>query len=311
MVAFNRFLVALVCFLASPLAGVVEAGDGWRTGRATFYGIWWSIHTGSCGYGNIDYWQGTGWDVAAIPDSHYEYNWSCGKCYEVKCEPMNFKDNYGNHLERSNACHDSWKVVTVTIVDSCPCNYSGNSYSNKRWCCGDMDHFDLSYHTFDKLAPRHYGVIGLKYRPVACPSSYLENRHHLGRKLKEEQHGENKEGPQMVVLDERYERPEGVQGAMPAHTTDESQGFVGTLPSGFTEKEINPQHLVKLSYSVESLGVETPSLRNAGGEMVNQNPRAPFTTGKSDMMNRNPREQQSSQDRMGGVVKPKMISSLI
>ncbi|GMH36716.1 hypothetical protein BSKO_04589 [Bryopsis sp. KO-2023] len=152
MVAFNKMMVALVCFLASPLAGLVEAGDGWRTGRATFYGIWWSIHTGSCGYGNIDYWQGTGWDVAAIPDSHYEYNWSCG-------------------------------------------------------CCGDMDHFDLSYHTFDKLAPRHYGVIGLKYRPVACPSSYLENRHHLGRKLKE---GE------MVVLDERFERPEGVQGALPS-----------------------------------------------------------------------------------------------
>ncbi|GMH36640.1 hypothetical protein BSKO_04513 [Bryopsis sp. KO-2023] len=100
----------------------------------------------------VEYPHGTGWDVAAIPDSHYEYNWSCG-------------------------------------------------------CCGDMDHFDLSYHTFDKLAPRHYGVIGLKYRPVACPSSYLENRHHLGRKLKE---GE------MVVLDERFERPEGVQGALPS-----------------------------------------------------------------------------------------------
>ncbi|GMH37184.1 hypothetical protein BSKO_05057 [Bryopsis sp. KO-2023] len=279
MAVFNKVMALLVCFLASPLAGVVQAEAGWRWGRATFYGIWWSIHTGSCGYGNIDYWQ---WDVAAIPDSHYEYNWSCGKCYEVKCEPMNFKDNYGNQLERSNACYDPWKVVTVTIVDSCPCNYKGNSYSNKRWCCGDMDHFDLSYHTFDKLAPRHYGVIGLKYRPVACPSSYLENRHHLGRKLKDEQHGENSEGPQMVVLNERYERPAGVEGAMPAEQNaadQESKEFVGSLPDGFTEKDIaeggvNTERRAEEEAAAPTQHVvEVPALRDVEADVVNRNPR--------------------------------------
>lgn len=205
MMSFRGSMCAIVVFMAA-MFNSVTAND-WRWGRATFYGIWWSLHTGSCGYGHIDYWQGTGWDVAAIPDAHYEYNWSCGKCYEVKCEPMNFKDNYGNHLDRSSACYDPNKVVTVTIVDSCPCNYASNHYSNKRWCCGDMDHFDLSYHTFDKLAARKWGVIGLKYRPVGCPASYLENRHHLGRKLKENGNpfAEKKEGPQMLVLDERYE----------------------------------------------------------------------------------------------------------
>lgn len=217
-------LLAAFSLAAVPLA---KAEEGWRWGRATFYGIWWSIHHGSCGYGNLDYWQGTGWDVAAIPDSHYEYNWSCGKCYEVKCEPMTFKDNYGNQLNRQDACYDPWKVVTVTIVDSCPCNYPSNAYSNRRWCCGDMDHFDLSYTTFDKLAARRWGVIGLKYRPVKCPSSYLQNRHHLGRRLQEDK----QEGPEMVIVNERFERPDGFQGPLPLEngrdsfpaTSDEQQ----------------------------------------------------------------------------------------
>lgn len=287
MAAFTKMSVFLVCLLAAHLAGRVEAQDGWRWGRATFYGIWWSIHEGSCGYGNIDYWQGTGWDVAAIPDSHYEYNWSCGKCYEVKCEPMNFKDNYGNHLDRTNACYDPWKVVTVTIVDSCPCNYAGNSYSNKRWCCGDMDHFDVSYHTFDKLAPRHYGVIGLKYRPVACPSSYLENRHHLGRKLKDEQHGADKEGAQMVVLEERYERPKGVEGAVPASKTIEDEEFVGSLPEGFDEKDVERS---------EAVDLRLPA----------------FKTKATEVLGQNPREDKSSADlvhKLDVLMKAKMMSS--
>ncbi|GMH45771.1 hypothetical protein BSKO_13734 [Bryopsis sp. KO-2023] len=37
-------------------------------------------------------------------------------------------------------------------------------------CCGDMDHFDISSFAFEKLAPKSEGVIGLKYRPVPCPS---------------------------------------------------------------------------------------------------------------------------------------------
>lgn len=30
------------------------------------------------------------------------------------------------------------------MQDACPCNMPGyNAYSNKRWCCGDTDHFDM------------------------------------------------------------------------------------------------------------------------------------------------------------------------
>lgn len=55
--------------------------EGWRIGRATFYGNepWaWSIHEGSCGYGYIWEDEPMGWDVAAIPDVHYEFAGSCG-----------------------------------------------------------------------------------------------------------------------------------------------------------------------------------------------------------------------------------------
>jgi hypothetical protein len=82
----------------------------------------------------------TGWDVAAASDTNNDYSGSCGKCKEVKCKPMTFKDGYGAQLDRNGACHDQEASVVVTITDTCPCHYPGNYYSNKRWCCGDMYH---------------------------------------------------------------------------------------------------------------------------------------------------------------------------
>lgn len=175
-----RSALAAAVVVAAPLlfGGGAGAEEAWRKGRATFYGDrgYFSLHEGSCGFGNIDYHQGTGWDVAALPDSHHEYEGSCGHCYEVKCEPMIFKDNYGNILDRKDACYENNKTVLVTITDTCPCNFQWNTYSNKRWCCGDMDHFDLSYHAYDKLAARQWGVIGLKYRPAPCPGEKPQKR---------------------------------------------------------------------------------------------------------------------------------------
>lgn len=37
----------------------------------------------------------------------------------------------------------------VRIVDVCPCSYPSNAYNNKRWCCGDRDHFDVSVWAFE------------------------------------------------------------------------------------------------------------------------------------------------------------------
>ena len=50
----------------------------------------------------------------------------------------------------------------------CPCYYPGNYASNKRWCCGDMYHLDLSVWAFEKLAQTKWGVIGVEWRDVPC-----------------------------------------------------------------------------------------------------------------------------------------------
>jgi len=121
----------------------------------------WNIHEGSCGYGYLCPEEGTGWDITALPDVHWDYVNSCGRCYEVKCLPSVFKDNYGEQLDRSGVCYDPEASVVVTVTDTCPCNYATNWYSNQRWCCGDMDHLDLSVWTFEKLADKKWGVIGL------------------------------------------------------------------------------------------------------------------------------------------------------
>ncbi len=64
-------------------------------------------------------------------------------------------------------CTDAGKKsVTVKISDSCPCQHPNPS--NKRWCCGDVTHLDLSYAAFDQIAERHRGVVDLKVRPASC-----------------------------------------------------------------------------------------------------------------------------------------------
>ena len=69
-------------------------------------------------------------------------------------------------INRTSACRDPEASVVVTVTDSCPCYYPSNAYSNKRWCCGDMPHFDLSAWAFEKLADPKNGVIPLQYRKV-------------------------------------------------------------------------------------------------------------------------------------------------
>lgn len=141
----------------------------WKDARATYYGTDdWSIHRGSCNFGYIWEDEPLGWDAAAITDFHPDYGTSCGSCYEVKCSNMWVQDNYGAKLDRTYSCYDENSSVVVRIVDTCPCVYPANPYSNKRWCCNDMQHFDVGIWTFEKLAETRWGVIGLKYRQVPC-----------------------------------------------------------------------------------------------------------------------------------------------
>ena len=57
-------------------------------------------------------------------------------------------------MRRTSACKSEDASVVVTITDACPCVYPGNAYGNKRWCCGDMDHFDMSIWAFEKIAQK-------------------------------------------------------------------------------------------------------------------------------------------------------------
>lgn len=149
--------------------GLGQPTGPWMVGRATYYGTdAWSIHKGSCGYGTIYQDEPLGWNVAAMPDTAPGYADSCGRCVEVMCDPSVIRDNYGGSFDRTQACYDSSASLVVRIVDTCPCTYPDNAYSNKRWCCEDQPHLDLSIWAWERLADTKYGVMGLKYRTVPC-----------------------------------------------------------------------------------------------------------------------------------------------
>jgi hypothetical protein len=97
-----------------------------------------------------------------------DYQGSCGKCKEVRCRNSNFADGYGQWLERANVCFNNYASVVVMVTDTCPCQYPGNYYSNKRWCCNDMYHLDMSVWAYEKLAERKWGVIAVSWRDVPC-----------------------------------------------------------------------------------------------------------------------------------------------
>eukprot|EP00877_Chromochloris_zofingiensis_P008309 jgi/Chrzof1/3731/Cz13g06260.t1 len=134
--------------------------DDFTHGRATYY----TDNTqGSCRYGT---------DIpefyAAYPNVQEGFDGSCGRCFEVACDPTSFSDGFGEWQDRAHVCHDVKKSVVVKIVDSCPCYQADNYWSNKRWCCGDMQHIDLADNVFAQLADTKWGVIGLKWRQADC-----------------------------------------------------------------------------------------------------------------------------------------------
>eukprot|EP00877_Chromochloris_zofingiensis_P010717 jgi/Chrzof1/589/Cz01g21130.t1 len=165
-------LLPLLVLLALLSPNPVTAQGDWRQGRATLYGNepwYWDIHGGSCGFGYVDPDQNTGWDVVALSDQFPGYSGSCGSCYEVQCDPRGLNDGYGKYLDRSSGvCKDPSASVVVRVTDTCPCYYPDNYYSNKRWCCGDVPHMDMSVWAFQKLADVKWGVIPMKYRQVDC-----------------------------------------------------------------------------------------------------------------------------------------------
>ncbi|CAG9467265.1 unnamed protein product [Pedinophyceae sp. YPF-701] len=158
-------LAQIVAILLAAMIIPAHAENGWKFGRATFYKE--TMHYGSCGYGYLDPDKGTGWDIGALTDSTDAFAGSCGRCYEVRCKPASFSDGYGNQLGRDHVCSDESQSIVITITDQCPCEHA-NAYSNRRWCCGDMPHIDLSEYAFEKLAGKEWGVMGILFREVPC-----------------------------------------------------------------------------------------------------------------------------------------------
>ena len=145
----------------------------WKQGRATWYGgpngpgpDGMSIYTGSCGYGKD---LGNHFITAVQTDGGYDYGLTeeCGKCIEVVCVNGPTRGFEWSELGKWAGCQEpAVKSVVVKITDSCPCNHPNEG--NKRWCCGDREHLDLSYAAFDQIAIRHRGVVDLKFRPASC-----------------------------------------------------------------------------------------------------------------------------------------------
>ncbi|PNH12716.1 Expansin-A24 [Tetrabaena socialis] len=162
-----RHALLLACALLA--GGLLADADysGWRPGRATFFDVGPDMSTANCHYS----WAPTGRNVGAFSDQMEGFSSSCGKCFEVSCRNADFQDGYGETLSRSNACYDPSKSVVITIVDACPCRYPNNAYSNQRWCCGDMDHIDLSQEAFEQLADLNQGVVAIRFREVDCSAT--------------------------------------------------------------------------------------------------------------------------------------------
>jgi hypothetical protein len=62
-------------------------------------------------------------DVAAISDKAADFAGSCGRCYEVRCNPAMVKDGFGAEFDRRSVCYDPEASVVVRVVDACepPC----------------------------------------------------------------------------------------------------------------------------------------------------------------------------------------------
>ena len=136
---------------------------GWTKGRMTFYGKdGYSIHDGACHYGGIPY----PYYVAALSDwwpeyrnGAYEHN-KCGHCFEIQCDPRGRGYCRGDRLNAS---------IIVRVTDRCPCHHENPS--NKRWCCGDEPHFDVSHEAFGELASHVGGWVNLQWREIQCPEA--------------------------------------------------------------------------------------------------------------------------------------------
>ncbi|KAL6654155.1 hypothetical protein ACP70R_007620 [Stipagrostis hirtigluma subsp. patula] len=129
-------------------------GDDWNDAHATFYGDETGAETmqGACGYGDL-FQQGYGLETTALSVALFDEGWSCGGCYELRCQGSAY-------------CNPGGAAVTVTATNLCPANYSK---PNENWCNPPLQHFDLSKPMFLRLVTDfRVGIIPVSYRRVPC-----------------------------------------------------------------------------------------------------------------------------------------------
>ncbi|CAO2210330.1 unnamed protein product [Urochloa humidicola] len=147
--------VAAAALLLLLLPALSAADDWqWQAAHATFYGDETGAETmqGACGYGNL-FEQGYGLETTALSVALFNESWSCGGCYELRCQG-------------SAACAAGGAPVTVTATNLCPANYSK---PNENWCNPPLRHFDLSKPMFLRLVTDfRVGIIPVAYRRVPC-----------------------------------------------------------------------------------------------------------------------------------------------
>jgi len=109
--------------------------------------------------------------LCCISDKAWDYSGSCGKCKEVKCKNTGLKDGYGSWLDR-HVCRNDYSSVVVMVTDTCPCYYAANYASNKRWCCMDTYHLDMSVWAYEKVCCDSPLCMSQTASPPCCTAAY-------------------------------------------------------------------------------------------------------------------------------------------
>ena len=89
-----------------------------------------------------------------------EYTTQCGGAHLGQVKSCSSDSAASCALPRARAQN------AAQITDSCPCFHPNTG--NRRWCCGDALHLDLSYLAFDAIAQGSMGVVDLKIRAADC-----------------------------------------------------------------------------------------------------------------------------------------------